>query len=127
MYFSKIFVSHSFYVILDNVFRLRIKMSVSFSKLSIKLQFMLTLYIIFIFLTILRINKNSFNNMNQTIKNEKFNIIAFADIGYLRALNNIKNIVKLDPKLFIAEGDLSYKKSYHHWFNMNLILIIYSI
>ena len=98
-------------------------MSVSFSKSSIKLQFMLTLNIIVIFLTILLINNNSFNNANQTIKNEKFNIIAFADLGYfLRALNHIKNIVKLDPKLFIAEGDLSYKKSYHHWFNTNLIL-----
>ena len=98
-------------------------MSVSFSKSSIKLQFMLTLNIIFIFLTILCIINNSFNNANQTIKNEKFNIIAFADLGYfLRALNNIKNIVKLDPKLFIVPGDLSYKKSYHHWFNMNLIL-----
>ena len=98
-------------------------MSVSFSKSSIKLQFILTLNIIFIFLTILRINNNSFNNANQTIKNEnEFNIIAFADLGcFLRALNNIKNIIKLDPKLFLAEGDFSYKKSYHHWFNMNLI------
>ena len=75
-------------------------MSMSFSKSSIKLQFM-TLNVIIILLTILYVNNNSFNNANQTIKNEKFNIIAFADLGYfLRALNNIKNIVKLDPKLF---------------------------
>ena len=99
-------------------------MSVSFSKSSIKLQFMLTLNIIFIFLTLLRINNNSFNNANQTVKNEnEFNIITFSDLGcFLRALNNFKNIIKLDPKLFLAEGDISYKKSYHHWFNMNLIL-----
>ena len=80
-------------------------MSVSFSKSSIKLQFILTLNIIFIFLTILRINNNSFNNTNQTIKNEnEFNIIAFADLGcFLRALNNIKNIIKLDPNYFLPK------------------------
>ena len=85
---------------------------------------MLTPNIIFIFLTILRINNNSFNNANQTIKNEnEFNIITFANLGcFLRDLNNFKNIIKLDPKLFLAEGGFSYKKSYHHWFNMNLIL-----
>ena len=99
-------------------------MSVSFSKSSIKLQFMLALNIIFIFLTILRINNNSFASANQTIKNEnEFNIIAFADLGcFLRALNNINIIEKLDPEFFLAAGDLRYNKSYQHWFNMNLIL-----
>ena len=107
---------------LHNVFRLRIKMSVSFSKSSIKLQFMLILKNIFIFLTILRINNNSFASANQTIKKEnEFNIIAFADLGCLSPLNNIKNIVKLDPKFFLVVRDLRYNKSYHHRFTITLI------
>ena len=97
-------------------------MSVSFSKSSIKLQFMLTLNIIFIFLTILRINNNSFASANQTIKKEnEFNIITFTDLRCVNPLNNIKSIVKLYPKFFLVVRDLRYNKSYHHRFTMKLI------
>lgn len=48
-----------------------------------------------------------------------FNIIATSDIGCsLRAQENIKKIEKLDPELFLAVGDLSYKKTPNCWFNM---------
>ncbi|MGZ5550205.1 MAG: metallophosphoesterase family protein [Nitrososphaeraceae archaeon] len=68
-------------------------------------------------------NNNSFAIENQTTNNEnenkKFNIIATADIGCsLRAQENIKNIEKLDPELFLAVGDLSYAKTPTCWFNM---------
>jgi len=55
---------------LYNFVRLRIKMIVSFSKSSIKLQVMLSLDITFIVLTISRINNTSFAIANQTIKSE---------------------------------------------------------
>ena len=68
-------------------------------------------------------NNNSFAIENQTTKNEnenkEFNIITTADIGCsLRAQENIKNIEKLEPELFLAVGDLSYKKTPNCWFNM---------
>jgi len=82
---------------------------------------MLTL-IISIFLTILRINNNSFTSANQTIKKEnEFNIIAFADLGCVSPLNNIKNIVNLDPKFVLVVRYLRYNKSYHHRFTITLI------
>ena len=97
------------------------EMSMSFSKPSmIVSQFMLFLTISFIVLTIFCINNNSFAIENQTIKNEnEFNIIATADIGCsIRAQENIKNIEKLNPELFLVAGDLSYKKTPDCWFNM---------
>ena len=96
-------------------------MSMSFSKPSMNVsQFMLFLTISFIVLTIFCINHNSFAIENQTIKNEnEFNIIATADIGCsIRAQENIKNIEKLNPELFLVAGDLSYKKTPDCWFNM---------
>jgi hypothetical protein len=103
------------------VVTLRIEMSMSFSKPSMNvLQFMFFLTISFIVLTIFCINNNSFAIENQTIKNEnEFNIIATADIGCsIRAQENIKNIEKLNPELFLVAGDLSYKKTPDCWFNM---------
>jgi 3',5'-cyclic AMP phosphodiesterase CpdA len=48
-----------------------------------------------------------------------FNIITISDVGCsLRAQENIKNIEKLDPELFLVAGDLSYKKTPDCWFNM---------
>ena len=96
-------------------------MSMSFSKPSMNVsQFMLFLTISFIVLTIFCINNNSFAIENQTIKNEnEFNIIATADVGCsIRAQENIKNIEKLNPELFLVAGDLSYKKTPDCWFNM---------
>ena len=57
---------------------------------------MLFLTISFTFLIIFCINNNSFAIENQTIKNEdKFNIIATADVGCsIRAQENIKNVEK---------------------------------
>src|SRR5215211_576606 len=96
-------------------------MSVSFSKLSLNLsKFMLFLTSSFIVLTIFCINNNSFAIENQTIKNEnEFNIIATADVGCsLRAQENIKNIEKLQPELFLVAGDLSYETTPKCWFEM---------
>jgi calcineurin-like phosphoesterase family protein len=84
-------------------------------------QCMLFLTISFIILTIICINNNSFAIENQqTIKNEnEFNIIATADVGCsIRAQENIKNIEKLNPELFLVSGDLSYEKTPDCWFDM---------
>src|SRR5215216_5317457 len=96
-------------------------MSMSFSKPSFNVsQFMLFLTIIFIVLTIFCINNNSFAIENQNLKNEnEFNIIVTADVGCsIRAQENIKNIEKLQPELFLVAGDLSYKKTPDCWFDM---------
>jgi hypothetical protein len=63
------------------------------------------------------INSYSFESQNAT--DDDFNIIAVADVGCsIRAQENIKNIEKLDPELFLVSGDLSYKKTPECWFNM---------
>ena len=97
-------------------------MYISFSKPTLNVsQIMSFLTISFISLTIFCINHNSFAIENQTIKNENkdFNIIVTADVGCsIRAQENIKNIDKLDPELFLVAGDLSYKKTPDCWFNM---------
>ena len=95
---------------------------ISFSKLSINVSsFILFLTFNFIALMILCLNNYSFALENQTLntENKDFNIIAIADVGCsLRAQENIKNIEKLNPELFLAAGDLSYKKTPDCWFNM---------
>jgi 3',5'-cyclic AMP phosphodiesterase CpdA len=97
-------------------------MSLSFFKRSINISsFMLVLTINFMALMILCLNNYSFALENQTPnqENKDFNIIAVADVGCsLRAQENIKNIEKLDPDLFLVAGDLSYKKTPDCWFNM---------
>lgn len=48
-----------------------------------------------------------------------FNIIATADVGCSqRAQENIKNIEKLQPELFLVAGDLSYEKTPNCWLDM---------
>jgi len=82
---------------------------------------MLVLNINFIALMILCLNNYSFALEIQTNnkENKDFNIIAVADVGCsLRAQENIKNIEKLDPELFLVAGDLSYEKTPDCWFNM---------
>jgi 3',5'-cyclic AMP phosphodiesterase CpdA len=86
---------------------------------------MLFLTINFIALMILCLNNYSFALENQTPnkENKDFNIIAVADVGCsLRAQENIKNIEKLNPELFLVAGDLSYKKTPDCWFNMTKLL-----
>jgi len=82
---------------------------------------MLFLTINFLALMILCSNNYSFalENQNPNKENKDFNIIAVADVGCsLRAQENIKNIEKLDPELFLVSGDLSYEKAPDCWFNM---------
>ncbi|MGI9012449.1 MAG: metallophosphoesterase family protein [Nitrososphaeraceae archaeon] len=75
-----------------------------------------TVFILFCF------NTNSFAIEDQataTTNDKEFNIIAIADVGCsIRAQENIKNIEKSDPELFLVAGDLSYKKTPECWFNM---------
>lgn len=62
---------------------------------------------------------DSFSSASSNIRNNDFNIIAIADVGCsLRGQENIKNIEKSDPELFLVAGDLSYKKTPDCWFNM---------
>src|SRR5215213_9442271 len=97
-------------------------MSISFFKRSVNISlFMLFLTINFLALMILCLNNYSFalENQNPNKENKDFNIIAVADVGCsLRAQENIKNIEKLDPELFLVSGDLSYEKTPDCWFNM---------
>src|SRR5215204_4456847 len=97
-------------------------MSISFFKRSVNISlFMLFLTINFLALMILCSNNYSFalENQNPNKENKDFNIIAVADVGCsLRAQENIKNIEKLDPELFLVSGDLSYEKTPDCWFNM---------
>jgi 3',5'-cyclic AMP phosphodiesterase CpdA len=86
---------------------------------------MLFLTINFTALTILCLNNYSFALENQTLNKENniFNIITISDVGCsMRAQENIKNIEKLDPELFLVAGDLSYKKTPDCWFNMTKTL-----
>jgi len=98
-------------------------MNISFSKEFTNIPiFMLFLTIIFFTAFVLfYLNNSSFALENQTLekKNNNFNIIATADVGCsLRAQENIKNIEKLQPELFLVAGDLSYKKTPDCWFDM---------
>ena len=83
-----------------------------------------SLLILFIILSIITFAisytiNDSYASESQNITNKDFNIIAVADIGCsLRAQENIKNIEKLDPELFLVAGDLSYEKTPDCWFNM---------
>src|SRR5215216_3669160 len=82
---------------------------------------MLFLTINFLALMILCSNNYSFalENQNPNKENKDFNIIAVADVGCsLRAQENIKNVERLDPELFLVSGDLSYEKAPDCWFNM---------
>jgi hypothetical protein len=83
---------------------------------------MVILYIISIIITtfsIFYITNNSYSFESQNATDDDFNIIAVADVGCsIRAQENIKNIEKLDPELFLVSGDLSYKKTPDCWFNM---------
>src|SRR5215208_3714664 len=88
--------------------------------MSQSIYFFVISFIVFI---LLYFNNNSFAIENEIITNEnenkEFNIIDTADVGCsLRAQENIKNIEKLQPELFLVAGDLSYKKTPDCWFNM---------
>src|SRR5688572_10566474 len=97
------------------------KMKKSFFKISkIDSSLMLFVSIYFIVMSIFCLtnnNNDSFAIESTTSNNENgFNIIAVADVGCsLRAQENIKNIEKLDPELFLVAVDLSYKKTPDCW------------
>lgn len=85
--------------------------------MSHKISSLLILFSLNIFL-IYTINNSYPVEIDDKTRNN-FNIIATSDIGCsLRAQENIKNIEILDPELFLAVGDLSYKKTPDCWFNM---------
>lgn len=92
----------------------------SLSNLYKKITSIVIFFIISILtFSILYITNNSYSLETQNTTDEDFNIIAVADVGCsIRAQENIKNIEKLDPELFLVSGDLSYKKTPDCWFNM---------
>ena len=70
-------------------------------------------------LSLIYISNNSYQVYAQNLSKNDFNIIVTADVGCsIRAQENIKNIEKLNPELFLVAGDLSYKKTPDCWFNM---------
>lgn len=95
----------------------------SFSKLCVKLfpciSFFIASVIIF---NIFSITTNSFASPSQN-DGKGFNIITTADVGCsLRAQENIKDIEKLKPELFLVAGDLSYEKTPDCWFDLTKAL-----
>ena len=73
------------------------------------------------------INENNENNEilsmsileNKTKESDYFSIVTAGDFGCsMRAQENIKEMSSLDPDLFLALGDYSYKKSPDCWFEM---------
>jgi 3',5'-cyclic AMP phosphodiesterase CpdA len=82
---------------------------------SFSLIFILSVTALFL----IYIQNNSFPIYAQNLTKNDFNIIATADVGCsIRAHENIKNIEKLHPELFLVAGDLSYEKTPDCWFNM---------
>jgi hypothetical protein len=97
-------------------------MSIIFYKQATKIFYCKVLFFIisiisFTILSISPINP-SFETPSPT-DSTSFNIIATADVGCsLRAQENIKNIEKLQPELFLVAGDLSYEKTPNCWLDM---------
>lgn len=89
-----------------------------YKKIS-SLRIFLVLVIITTFI-VLYITNDSYSAESQNATPDNiFNIITISDVGCsIRAQENIKNIEKLDPELFLVAGDLSYKKTPDCWFNM---------
>ena len=89
-----------------------------YKKIS-SLRIFLVLVIITTFI-VLYITNDSYSAESQNATPDNiFNIITISYVGCsMRAQENIKNIEKLDPELFLVAGDLSYKKTPDCWFNM---------
>ena len=82
-------------------------------------SFSLIFILSFTALSLIYISNDSYQVYAQNLSKNDFNIIATADVGCsIRAQENIKNIEKLNPELFLVAGDLSYKKTPDCWFNM---------
>ncbi len=82
-------------------------------------SFSLIFILSFTALSIIYISNDSYQVYAQNLSKNDFNIIATADVGCsIRAQENIKNIEKLNPELFLVAGDLGYKKTPDCWFNM---------
>ncbi|MGE5634280.1 MAG: metallophosphoesterase [Deltaproteobacteria bacterium] len=65
------------------------------------------------------ITNDSYSVESQNATDNVFNIIAISDVGCsMSAQENIKNIEKLQPELFLVAGDLSYEKTPDCWFDM---------
>jgi Calcineurin-like phosphoesterase len=97
-------------------------LAISLSNLDKKISSLLMFLIISITasFTMLYITNDSYSVESQNDTSDNiFNIITISDVGCsMRAQENIKNIEKLDPELFLVAGDLSYKKTPDCWFNM---------
>ena len=95
------------------------ELNISSSRLHKKFPSLLILVILSIItFTIFFITNDSYSLESQNSTNNYFNIIAVADVGCsLRAQENIKNIEKLQPELFLVGGDLSYEKTPDCWFD----------
>ena len=86
-----------------------------FQKYSILILFILSVTTF----SLIYIPNNLYSIYSHNLTKNDFNIIATADVGCsIRAQENIKNIEKLNPELFLVAGDLSYKKTPDCWFDM---------
>jgi 3',5'-cyclic AMP phosphodiesterase CpdA len=94
--------------------------TLSSNKLTSFLLIRSSIIVIIIFSIVYIANYSyAIENENITKNKNDFNIITVADVGCSpRAQENIKNIEKLDPDLFLVAGDLSYEKTADCWFNM---------
>src|SRR5215204_2503058 len=95
--------------------------TLSLSNIYKKISSIVMLFVILIIITfsMFYITNSSYSLESPNLTHNDFNIIAVADVGCsIRAQENIKNIEKLDPEIFLVSGDLSYKKTPDCWFNM---------
>jgi 3',5'-cyclic AMP phosphodiesterase CpdA len=87
----------------------------SFQPYSLLILFILS----FTVFSLIYIPNYSYPLDSQNLTKNEFNIIATADVGCsIRAQENIKNIEKLQPELFLVAGDLSYEETPDCWFDM---------
>jgi 3',5'-cyclic AMP phosphodiesterase CpdA len=95
-----------------------ISLSNSYNKILSLLVFFMFSFIIT--LSIVYITNTSYASVeSQNTTKNNFNVIAIADVGCsLRAQENIKNLEKLQPELFLVAGDLSYEKTPDCWLDM---------
>ena len=95
-------------------------MVIFLSHLYKKISSLLILFIFSIIaFSMFYITNDSYSVESQNATDNVFNIIAISDVGCsMSAQENIKNIEKLQPELFLVAGDLSYEKTPDCWFDM---------
>ena len=79
---------------------------------------LLTLFTFLLLATVLFHTPSEGSNELNVIGDQKFNFVAAGDFGCTSETNStVSNMVKKDPEIVLALGDLSYERSPNCWFN----------